>query len=108
MQTRLRPSSASRNGSTSRKEDSSERPVWPRRSEPAQSRGDQGGAMRRIKRGWVLTKKSWALLNGHRELIRFPLYGAVATTLLAIVTLGPGLYLWEEDQVAGAIPIIVI
>ncbi len=64
--------------------------------------------MRRIKRGWALTKKSWALLNGHRELIRFPLYGAVATTLLAIVFLGPGLYLWEEDQVAGAIPIIVI
>jgi Family of unknown function (DUF6159) len=64
--------------------------------------------MRRIKRGWALTKKSWALLNGHRELIRFPLYGGVATTLLAIVFLGPGLYLWEEDQVAGAIPIIVI
>lgn len=64
--------------------------------------------MRRIKRGWVLTKKSWALLNGHRELIRFPLYGAVATTLLAIVTLGPGLYLWDNDQFAGAIPIFVI
>jgi hypothetical protein len=64
--------------------------------------------MRRIKRGWGLTKKSWALLNEHRELIRFPLYGAVATTLLAIVFLGPGFYLWEEDQVAGAIPIIVI
>ena len=31
--------------------------------------------MQRIKRGWGLTKKSWALLNGHRELIRFPLYG---------------------------------
>lgn len=64
--------------------------------------------MRRIKRGWVLTKKSWALLNGHRELIRFPLYGAVATTLLAIVTLGPGLYLWDNDQFAGAIPLFVI
>lgn len=64
--------------------------------------------MRRIKRGWALTKKSWALLNGHRELIRFPLYGAVATTLLAIVTLGPGLYLFEEDSLAGAIPLIVI
>jgi Family of unknown function (DUF6159) len=64
--------------------------------------------MRRIKRGWALTKKSWALLNGHRELIRFPLYGGVATTLLAIVFLGPGLFLWEEDQLAGAIPIIVI
>ena len=35
--------------------------------------------MSRIRRGWALTKKSWALLNGHRELIRFPLYGAVAT-----------------------------
>jgi hypothetical protein len=64
--------------------------------------------MRRIKRGWGLTKKSWGLLREHPELIRFPLYGAVATTLLAIVFLGPGLYLWEEDQAAGAIPIIVI
>jgi hypothetical protein len=41
-------------------------------------------------------------------LIRFPLYGAVATTLLAIVTLGPGLYLWDDDQLAGAIPLIVL
>lgn len=64
--------------------------------------------MRRIKRGWALTKKSWALLNGHRELIRFPLYGAIATTLLAIVTLGPGLYLFDQDSLAGAIPLIVI
>lgn len=64
--------------------------------------------MQRIKRGWGLTKKSWALLNGHRELIRFPLYGAVATTLLAIITLGPGLYLFDQDSLAGAIPLIVI
>ncbi|TMK56191.1 MAG: hypothetical protein E6G51_11130 [Actinobacteria bacterium] len=64
--------------------------------------------MRRIKRGWALTKKSWGLLREHPSLIRFPLYGAVATTLLAIVTLGPGLYLWDEDQLAGAIPLIVL
>jgi hypothetical protein len=64
--------------------------------------------MGRIKRGWGLTKKSWGLLRANPSLIRFPLYGGVATTLLAIVFLGPGLYLWEEDQVAGAIPIIVI
>jgi hypothetical protein len=64
--------------------------------------------MRRIKRGWGLTKKSWALLREHPSLIRFPLYGAVATTLLAIVFLGPGLYLWDEDQLAGAIPLIAI
>jgi hypothetical protein len=64
--------------------------------------------MRRIKRGWALTKKSWGLLREHPSLIRFPLYGGVATTLLAIVFLGPGLYLWDDDQLAGAIPLIVI
>jgi Family of unknown function (DUF6159) len=64
--------------------------------------------MTRIRRGWALTKKSWALLNGHRELIRFPLYGAVATTLLAIVFLGPGLYLLDSDELGGAIPLLVI
>jgi hypothetical protein len=64
--------------------------------------------MSRIKRGWGLTKKSWSLLREHPALVRFPLYGGIATTLLAIVFLGPGLYLWAEDQPAGAIPIIVI
>ena len=64
--------------------------------------------MGRIKRGWGLTKKSWGLLRENPSLIRFPLYGGVATTLLAIVFLAPGLYLWAEDQPVGAIPIIVI
>jgi len=64
--------------------------------------------MSRIKRGWGLTKKSWALLNENRELIRFPLYGAVATIVPAIVFLGPGLYLFDKDQLAGAIPLVVI
>ncbi|HEV7562434.1 MAG TPA: DUF6159 family protein [Solirubrobacterales bacterium] len=64
--------------------------------------------MSRIRRGWALTKKSWALLNGHRELIRFPLYGAVATVLLAIVFLGPGLYLLDQNSLGGAIPLLVL
>jgi hypothetical protein len=64
--------------------------------------------MRRIKRGWSLTKKSWGLLNENRELIRFPLFGAVATIVPAIVFLGPGLYLFDQDELAGAIPLIVI
>src|SRR6476659_3828485 len=64
--------------------------------------------MSRIKRGWALTKKSWTLLSEHRSLIRFPIYGAVATTLLAIVFLGPGLYLLDSDKLGGAIPLLVI
>jgi hypothetical protein len=64
--------------------------------------------MKKIRRGWALTKKSWGLLNEHRSLIRFPLYGAVATILPAIVFLGPGLYLLDKDTLAGAIPLLVI
>jgi hypothetical protein len=64
--------------------------------------------MSRIRRGWALTKKSWSLLRQHPELVRFPLYGAVATVPLAIVTIGPGLYLFEEDVLAGAIPLLVL
>ena len=64
--------------------------------------------MKRIKRGWALTKKSWALLNGHRELIRFPLYGGIATIILGIVFLGPGVLLLDSHTYAGAIPLFVI
>ncbi|MGE5408102.1 MAG: DUF6159 family protein [Syntrophothermus sp.] len=64
--------------------------------------------MSRIRRGWALTRKSWALLGEHRELIRFPLYGALATVVLAIVFLGPGLYLLDQDSLGGAIPLLVI
>jgi hypothetical protein len=64
--------------------------------------------MKRIKRGWALTKKSWALLRSHRELIRFPLYGALLTIVLAIVLLGPGVYLLDQQTYAAAIPLIVL
>ncbi len=64
--------------------------------------------MTKIKRGWALTKKSWGVLNGNRELVRFPLYGAVATIPLAFVFLGPGLYLLDKNTLAGAIPLLVI
>lgn len=64
--------------------------------------------MKRIKRGWALSKKSWGVLNEHRELIRFPLYGAVATIPLAFVFLGPGLYFLDRNVYGGAIPLLVI
>jgi hypothetical protein len=64
--------------------------------------------MSRIRRGWALTKKSWGVLRAHPDLLRFPLYGAIATTLLAIVTLGPGLYLLDQNVLAGAIPVLVL
>jgi Family of unknown function (DUF6159) len=64
--------------------------------------------MSRIRRGWGLTKKSWGLLNEHRELLRFPLYGGVAAILCAIVVIGPGVYLIEDEQTVfgGALAVI--
>jgi hypothetical protein len=64
--------------------------------------------MSRIRRGWELTKKSWGILRSNRQLIRFPLYGAVATIPLAVITLGPGLYLIEEGEVAPGAPLAVL
>lgn len=64
--------------------------------------------MRRMKRGWELTKKSWALLRDHRSLLRFPLYGAAATILCTAIVVGPGLYLIDDGKVALGGPLAVI
>lgn len=64
--------------------------------------------MSKIKRGWGLTKKSWGLLRANPALLRFPLYGGVATILCAIVVVGPGIYLFDDGQevFGGAIAVI--
>jgi hypothetical protein len=64
--------------------------------------------MSKIRRGWQLTKKSWGLLRENPSLIRFPLYGGVATVVCAIVVVGPGLYLIEDGEAALGGPLAVI
>ncbi len=64
--------------------------------------------MSRIKRGWALTKKSAALLNEHRELVRFPLYGGIATIVLGLLFLGPGAFALDKHTYGIGIPLIVI
>jgi hypothetical protein len=54
--------------------------------------------MSRWKQGWELTKKSWAVLKSHRELLRFPIYGALLAMALVIVLVGPGVYLIDDGQ----------
>jgi len=62
----------------------------------------------KIRRGWQLTKKSWALLRANPDLLRFPLYGGIATILCALIVVGPGVFLIEEDQTVfgGALAVI--
>jgi len=64
--------------------------------------------MKRIRRGWALTKKSWALLDSHRELVRFPLYGGIATIILGLVFLGPGAFALDQHTYGVGVPLIVI
>lgn len=64
--------------------------------------------MSRIRRGWALTKKSWGVLREHRELVRFPLYGALATIVCAAIVVGPGLYLIDDGKAAFGGPLAVI
>lgn len=64
--------------------------------------------MKRIRRGWALTKKSWALLSSHRELARFPLYGGIATIILGLVFLGPGAFALDQHTYGVGVPLVVI
>ncbi len=64
--------------------------------------------MKRIRRGWALTKKSWGLLKAHRDLVRFPLYGGIATIILGLVFLGPGAFALDKHTYAIGVPLIVI
>lgn len=64
--------------------------------------------MRKIRRGWQLSKKSWGVLRANPSLMRFPLYGGVATIVCAIVVVGPGIYLIEDDRAAIGGPLAVI
>jgi hypothetical protein len=62
----------------------------------------------KIRRGWELTKKSWGVLRENPDLLRFPLYGGVATIVCALIVVGPGVFLIEEDQAifGGALAVI--
>ncbi len=64
--------------------------------------------MSRIRRGWALSKKSWGILREHRALVRFPLYGAAATIVCAVIVIGPGLYLIDDGKVWFGGPLAVI
>src|SRR5215831_14503535 len=64
--------------------------------------------MSRIRRGWELTKKSWSVLTENRALIRFPLYGGIATILMALIVVGPGLYLIDKGSTGAGAAITII
>jgi MFS family permease len=62
----------------------------------------------RFRRGWELTKRSWALLRGHRELMRFPILGMLATLVPVALLALPGLYLIDTEDYAPGIALLAV
>jgi len=63
--------------------------------------------VRKIRQGWELTKKSWALLREHKELFRFPVYGTLAS-LAPIAMVIAGIYFLDtKEYLPGAILLVV-
>jgi hypothetical protein len=63
----------------------------------------------RFRRGWQLTKKSWAVLRSHRSLLRFPIYGALSILVVVAIVILPGLYLIDANHsTAGGIALIAV
>lgn len=62
----------------------------------------------RFRRGWELTKKSWALLRGNPGLLRFPIVGAVLAIICFAVLGLPGLYLIDTERYAAGVPLLAV
>ena len=57
----------------------------------------------RIRQGWQLTKKAWAVVRSHPQLAKLPLTGGLLAVVAAIVLAGPGVFLVGSDSDATRI-----
>src|SRR5438477_10617512 len=62
----------------------------------------------RMRRGWELTKKSWAVIRSHPKLSKLPLIGGAVALLVAVVFGGPGVLLLTLDDTAATVAGIVL
>jgi hypothetical protein len=64
--------------------------------------------MGRFRRGWELTKRSWAALRSHPTLLRFPLIGMLATLIPLALLVLPGIYLLDTHEEAPGIALLAV
>jgi hypothetical protein len=63
--------------------------------------------VRKIRQGWELTKKSWALIKENRQLFRFPILGTlVSLPALAIVV--AGVFLLDAQEYVPGVVLMVL
>lgn len=61
-----------------------------------------------MRRGWELTKKSWALLRENKSLLRFPVYGALVAIVPVVLVVFPGLYLIDSEEIVPGAVVVAI
>lgn len=60
--------------------------------------------MSRMRQGWELTKKSWALLRSNPQLFRYPIVGTIVVLILLLAFGLPALLLLDDNEtIPGAI-----
>ena len=65
--------------------------------------------MGRFKRGWTLSKQSWAIVRADKSLIAFPVISVVAATITMIIFFGAGIGIAVAvDSEWGALPLVLI
>lgn len=65
--------------------------------------------MERIRRGWALTKESWAVVRADRSLLIFPMVAGVCALVVAAVFFGLGAGVGAaSDSVWAAAPFVVV
>ena len=65
--------------------------------------------MGRIKRGWTLSKQSWAVVKSDKSLLAFPIISVVAAIITMIIFFGGGAAMAVAiDSPWGALPLVII
>jgi len=54
--------------------------------------------MERIRRGWALTKKSWAVIRSNPKLVHLPIIGGLLALLFGLIFGAPGAYLLSRQD----------
>jgi hypothetical protein len=61
--------------------------------------------MTRMRRGWELTKESWAVVRRDRSLLVFPVAAVIAALLVAVIFVGGGVALHSSS---GSEPLLIV
>ena len=64
--------------------------------------------MGRIRRGWELTKKSWAVLRSNKQLLHFPVYGGIVALVPLLVLVLPGIYVADTESTGLGVAMVLV